>query len=132
MTLTVESMEDLGSTVYTSRSNLLVDPLPSSDAPESWVFSNGAYGRPEQALFLPMNAFAEQSIALTIGDEYTWRAVHTGSSVTLEVRDTTGLYVFNTTPIVFTPDEVQNWVKINSAGTAVEVYSLVLTKEKLA
>jgi hypothetical protein len=132
MTLTVESMEDLGSTVYTSRSNLLVDPLPSSDAPESWVFSNGAYGRPEQALFLPMNAFAEQSIALTIGDEYTWRAVHTGSSVTLEVRDTTGLYVFNTTPIVFTPDEVQNWVKINNAGTEVEVYSLVLTKEKLA
>lgn len=129
MDLTVESMEDIGSTTYDTSDagidgNLLGDPVPNTDESSYWFYSNPdtVYGR-EGYVHIGVGGFIGRVEQLTIGDEYTLTV--SGFNVDGE---------FNTIPgtsITLTPLGLSNSITVESVAGVGILTNLLLHKTKM-
>jgi len=133
MSLIVHSMEDIGSTTFTSPTNLLRDPVPKSTESVPWTIPLGSRANPGDGLTLLGSTEATQELSLTIGDTYTIEIenVYLNGDVNLEIRDS-GVHASGISPLTFTPDEVSNTVALMPVfDITAQLTEIKLTKTKV-
>jgi len=143
MTMTVESFEDTGSTLYQSE-NILKDPIPISTGSADWTVSTGGgevrfrKGDPHKFVRTTSGTtYIEQDLLMEVGVPFVASAWVNSGTLTIEIRDSGGVHstVSGTGQIdhSFTPDEEATTVRYTYTGSSTIIFqNMKLVKFKTA